>query len=48
MNSSSKAEDLFKEMLESTKLKEHLNEKDLKIKDEFVKFYLKQEKYEVI
>ena len=30
------------------KLNESINEKALKIKDEFVKFYLKQEKYEVI
>ena len=49
MNSLDKAEDLFNEMIEeNTKQhKSRTNEKGLKLKDELVKFYLKQEKYDV-
>ncbi len=49
MNSSSKAEDLFKEALEEyAKLNnEKLAEKAIKAKDDLAKFYLKQEKIEV-
>ena len=50
MTSSYKAEDLFKEIIEENRnLNESkLNETGLKLKDEFAKFYIKQERYEVI
>jgi len=49
MTSSYKAEDLFKEIIEENKnLNENkINEKGIKLKDEFAKFYLKQERYDV-
>ncbi len=50
MNSASKAESLFEEICQSYSQLANMkpNDKEIKAKDEFVKFYLKQEKYEVI
>ena len=49
MNSSSKAENLFTELIEEnlSANENKVNEKGIKLKDEFIRFYLKQEKYEV-
>ena len=49
MTSSDKAEKLFKEIIdEETKLNDgRISERGLKYEEEFVKFYLKQERYEV-
>ena len=49
MNSSSKAEEIFKEVAESySKLNnKKTNEKEIKINEELVKYYLKQEKFQV-
>lgn len=49
MNSSNKAEELFKEVVGSfTKATDAVNEHTVKAKDELVKFYLKEHRYEVI
>jgi hypothetical protein len=49
MNSAYKAEDLFKEIIEENKnLNENrINEKGIELKDEFAKFYLKQDRFDV-
>ena len=46
MNSSSKAEELYQQVLGGFSKNYTLNEKIIQVKDEFIKFYLKQEKYE--
>lgn len=46
MNSSSKAEELYQQVLAGFSKNSILNEKIIQVKDEFIKFYLKQEKYE--
>lgn len=47
MNSASKAEDLFQELISSYSAMNDgkCSEKEISVKEEFVKFYLKQEKY---
>lgn len=48
MNSVDKAEDLYKQVLEGhSKLFNDLNEKIINDKNDLIKFYLKQEKFEV-
>lgn len=48
MNSSNKAEELFKEVVGTfTKASESVNEHMIKAKDELVKFYLKEQRYDV-
>lgn len=49
MNSIDKSEDLYKQTLEDySKIFNNLNEKIIHTKNELVKLYLKQEKYDVI
>lgn len=48
MDSSLQAEKLFKEMIHTHSIiSDSVNEKIVKVKDELVKFYLKQERFDV-